>query len=62
MNNIAAESVSRRASGNDVKPVSNNPSQIRGDINKGLSKDKRLGFDPAAAPLEADAEAAGTSV
>lgn len=34
--------------------------QIRGDIQKGLSGDKQTGFDPAAAPLETDAEAAGT--
>ncbi len=42
------------------KKPRNNPAQIKGDINKGLSGDKRPGFDPAAAPLETDAEAAGT--
>ncbi|WP_416798209.1 hypothetical protein [Ciceribacter azotifigens] len=34
--------------------------QIRGDIQRGLTGDKRRGFDPAAAPLETDGEAAGT--
>jgi hypothetical protein len=34
--------------------------QIRGDIQKGYAGDKVPGFDPAAAPLETDAEAAGT--
>ncbi|WP_440981997.1 hypothetical protein [Shinella sumterensis] len=37
-----------------------NPAQIRGDIQAGLTGDKRPGFDPALAPLETDAEAAGT--
>ncbi len=35
------------------------PAQVRGDIQQGLSGDKKPGFDPAAAPLETDAEAAG---
>ncbi|MFU0505756.1 hypothetical protein [Pseudaminobacter sp. NGMCC 1.201702] len=34
--------------------------QVRGNIQKGCSGDKVPGFDPAAAPLETDAEAAGT--
>jgi hypothetical protein len=33
---------------------------VRGDIQKGRTGDKVAGFDPAAAPLETDAEAAGT--
>ena len=37
-----------------------NPAQIRGDIQAGLTGDKRPGFDPALVPLETDAEAAGT--
>lgn len=36
-----------------------NPAQIRGDIEKGRAEGKRPGFDPAAAPLETDAEAGG---
>jgi hypothetical protein len=32
----------------------------RGDIQQGYTGDKVPGFDPAAAPLETDAEAAGT--
>lgn len=34
--------------------------QVRGDIQKGMTGDKVPGFDPAAAPMETDAEAAGT--
>lgn len=37
-----------------------NPARIRGDIQAGLTGDKRPGFDPALVPLETDAEAAGT--
>lgn len=33
--------------------------RVRGDIQKGRTGDKVPGFDPAAAPLETDAEAAG---
>jgi hypothetical protein len=33
---------------------------IRGDIQRGLSGDKKPGFDPAAAPMETDSEAGGT--
>lgn len=40
------------------KPT-DNPAQIRGDIEKGRAGGKRPGFDPAAAPLETDAEAGG---
>ncbi|MCF6371026.1 hypothetical protein [Rhizobium halophilum] len=36
-----------------------NPAQIRGDIQQGLTGDKRPGFDPAMAPLETDSEAGG---
>jgi hypothetical protein len=36
-------------------------SQVRGDIQRGLTGDKRPGFDPAAAPMETDAEAGGSS-
>ncbi len=32
---------------------------IRGDIQTGLSGDKKPGFDPAAAPMETDGEAGG---
>ncbi len=34
--------------------------QVRGDIDKGRTGDKTPGFDPAAAPMETDAEAGGT--
>lgn len=34
--------------------------QLRGDIQSGRTGDKVAGFDPAAAPLGADDEAAGT--
>ncbi len=37
-----------------------NPAQVRGDIQHGRTGDKTRGFDPAAAPLETDDEAAGT--
>ncbi len=40
--------------------MTRNPAELRGDIQRGLTGDKRAGFDPAAAPLETDAEAAGT--
>ncbi|MCY1664637.1 hypothetical protein [Rhizobium sp. SL86] len=43
----------------DKKPST--ASQVRGDIQRGLTGDKRPGIDPAAAPMEADAEAGGTS-
>ena len=36
-----------------------NPAEIRGDIQRGLTGDKRPGFDPALAPLETDSEAGG---
>jgi hypothetical protein len=35
------------------------PAQVRGDIQHGRTGDKKRGFDPAAAPLETDDEAAG---
>jgi hypothetical protein len=34
---------------------------VRGDIQQGLSGDKQPGVDPAAAPMETDAEAGGTA-
>lgn len=40
--------------------MARNPAQLRGEIQSGITGDKRAGFDPAAAPLETDAEAAGT--
>lgn len=36
-----------------------NLAQVRGDIDRGRTGDKVKGFDPAAAPLETDAEAGG---
>lgn len=33
--------------------------QVRGDIQRGMTGDKRPGIDPAAAPMETDAEAGG---
>lgn len=44
----------------DQPKAASNPAQVRGDIQSGRTGDKRRGFDPAAAPLETDAEAAGT--
>ena len=38
------------------------PAQLRGDIDSGRTGDKVGGFDPAAAPLGTDEEAAGTPV
>ena len=35
--------------------------RIRGSIQKGETGDKAPGFDPAAAPMETDAEAGGSS-
>jgi len=35
--------------------------QLRGDINSGKTGDKTPGFDPAAAPMETDAEAGGAA-
>ncbi|MCO5733088.1 hypothetical protein [Rhizobium sp. SSA_523] len=42
-------------------PTASHPtaSQVRGDIQQGLTGDKRPGIDPAAAPMETDAEAGG---
>lgn len=39
-----------------------NPAQIRADIDAGRTGDKTPGFDPAAAPLGTDEEAAGPMV
>jgi hypothetical protein len=36
------------------------PAQLKHDINRGRSRDKVPGFDPSAAPLGTDDEAAGT--
>lgn len=36
-----------------------NAAQLRGDIDAGATGDKTRGLDPAAAPMEADAEAGG---
>jgi hypothetical protein len=36
-----------------------NPAQIKGDIDRGRTGDKRPGFDPALAPVTTDAEAGG---
>lgn len=44
------------------KGSADNPSAVRGDIQKGRATGKRPGFDPAAAPLETDAEAGGKSL
>ncbi|RWF47844.1 MULTISPECIES: hypothetical protein [unclassified Mesorhizobium] len=41
-------------------PTRRTPSQDRGDVQAGKTHDKTPGFDPAAAPLETDAEAADT--
>lgn len=41
----------------DQNPTS---AQIRGDIQRGRTGDKRPGFDPAMAPLETDSEAGGS--
>lgn len=40
-------------------PSGATPEQLRHDIDSGRTGDKAGGFDPAAAPLGADAEAAG---
>jgi hypothetical protein len=39
-----------------------NPAQIKGDIARGLTGDKRPGFDPAMSSLETDSEAGGTAL
>lgn len=39
-----------------------NPAQLKDDIDSGRTGDKIGGFDPAAAPLGTDEEAAGTPV
>ena len=39
-----------------------NPAQIKGDIDSGATGDKAPGFDPGAAPLGSDEEAAGPMV
>ncbi|ESY17727.1 hypothetical protein X750_24560 [Mesorhizobium sp. LNJC394B00] len=50
-----------RASGRSIiMNVERNPAEDRGDIQSGVTEDKTPGFDPAAAPMETDAEAADT--
>lgn len=41
------------------KPQKPNAAQLRGQIDQGEAGDKSPGVDPAAAPLETDAEAGG---
>lgn len=50
-----------RETGNAGKPqpVVDSPAQARGAIQEGRTGDKTPGFDPAVAPMEADAEAGG---
>ena len=43
-----------------MSPSERTPSQDKGEIQSGQTRDKTPGFDPAAAPQETDAEAAGT--
>jgi len=50
------EIVDRELKRQDKKP---NAAQLRGDIDKGRTGDKAPGIDPAAAPMETDAEAGG---
>lgn len=45
---------------NEPKNEQPNAAQVRGDIQRGKTGDKHPGFDPAAAPLETDAESGGT--
>ncbi|MBZ9846896.1 hypothetical protein LB565_02705 [Mesorhizobium sp. CA14] len=42
-------------------PTKRTPAEDRGEIQAGTNQDKTPGFDPAAAPLETDAEASGTT-
>ena len=44
---------------NETKKKTPTTDQLRRRIDKGLSGDKIVGSDPAAAPLETDAEAGG---
>jgi hypothetical protein len=44
-----------------AKPPTENPTQKRHDIDAGHMADKTPGFDPAAAPMETDAEAGGAA-
>ncbi|MER8613982.1 hypothetical protein [Mesorhizobium sp. M0435] len=43
----------------DAAPLGRSPAQARGDIDAGREGDKTPGIDPAAAPVETDAESAG---
>ncbi|WP_409996100.1 hypothetical protein [Rhizobium leguminosarum] len=45
-----------------IKKDGKTAAEVRGRIQSGDSGDIRSGFDPAAAPLETDAEAAGQSM
>lgn len=61
----AAEELSKQQSGD--RPAGGDPvrtrtqEQIQADIDAGKQGDKTPGFDPAAVPMEADAEAGGFS-
>ncbi|WP_376702430.1 hypothetical protein RQ479_20615 [Mesorhizobium sp. ISC25] len=45
----------------DAAPLARSPAQARGDIDAGREGDKTPGIDPAAAPMETDAESAGSA-
>lgn len=45
----------------DAAPLGRSPAQARGDIDAGREGDKTPGIDPAAAPMETDAESAGNA-
>lgn len=51
----------RRAAGGESMGTSRTQEQIQADIDAGRDGDKTRGFDPAAVPMEADAEAGGFS-
>ncbi|MBZ9761183.1 hypothetical protein LB553_09875 [Mesorhizobium sp. CA8] len=42
-------------------PTKRTAAEERGEIQAGMNQDKTPGFDPAAAPLETDAEASGNA-
>ncbi|PBB65217.1 hypothetical protein CK228_28485 [Mesorhizobium sp. WSM4312] len=44
-----------------MSPDERTPAEARGEIQAGRTQDKTPGFDPAAVPQEADAEAGGVS-
>jgi len=47
---------------NDRHSARSTGAQVRGDIQSGITGDKRPGFDPALAPLETDSEAGGSGL